>query len=314
MNDTLSRRGPQYGERSSHACARGAKTAGDPPFRGPNRIYKPGSILVSYSLTPTSSKDVDRVLDRRLVDGPIERAPCMETPQITVHQWWGLGIACETPRPIVQRLAIPFTHHHPFPATEDTNMASASKEEDESLLIGFTPDRPIMDHPLSSPSSSSLSSLTASSSSLHGHLRSSKSANPRILSFILQVLVMALAVSLFFIFVVIAALLLLHICVAGRALRRHRFQRPSGRLEPFSGLSPTALQALPCFDHGAASGSISDCAVCLDGFREGDRCRLLPSCSHAFHAACVDIWLARVPACPICRAGVVEYENGSVGH
>uniref|UniRef100_A0A803Q0R4 RING-type E3 ubiquitin transferase n=1 Tax=Cannabis sativa TaxID=3483 RepID=A0A803Q0R4_CANSA len=35
----------------------------------------------------------------------------------------------------------------------------------------------------------------------------------------------------------------------------------------------------------------------------GDKCRLLPTCNHSFHAECVDTWLLRTPFCPICRTG-----------
>lgn len=46
----------------------------------------------------------------------------------------------------------------------------------------------------------------------------------------------------------------------------------------------------------------SECAVCLDGFQRGEKCRMLPVCRHTFHAQCVDSWLYKNPLCPICRA------------
>lgn len=33
-------------------------------------------------------------------------------------------------------------------------------------------------------------------------------------------------------------------------------------------------------------------------------CRVLPACTHAFHAACLDPWLLSKAVCPVCRAAV----------
>ncbi|KAL6641918.1 hypothetical protein ACP70R_020099 [Stipagrostis hirtigluma subsp. patula] len=43
-----------------------------------------------------------------------------------------------------------------------------------------------------------------------------------------------------------------------------------------------------------------DCAVCLDGFEEGDEIRTMP-CSHHFHQFCIYTWLSSCGACPCCR-------------
>ena len=144
----------------------------------------------------------------------------------------------------------------------------------------------------------------------------------RILSFLLQALIMAVALSLFFLFAGVAALILLYLFVAGRGLRRRRhlilhslapYTNPSpyqGDPDTF-GLSTQDLKTLPSFDYSiqrmamAVRMTSSDCAVCLERFRDGDRCRNLPSCGHSFHQDCVDRWLMRSPACPICRRGVL---------
>lgn len=54
------------------------------------------------------------------------------------------------------------------------------------------------------------------------------------------------------------------------------------------------------------------CAVCMEDFVEGDTLRILP-CSHRFHQACVDRWLCRRRACPMCRCrvGHVAADNNS---
>ncbi|CDP02131.1 unnamed protein product [Coffea canephora] len=73
-------------------------------------------------------------------------------------------------------------------------------------------------------------------------------------------------------------------------------------------MSREELEKLPCFDFKAKeikgatpSPSPADCAVCLEGFKAGEKCRLLPLCCHSFHAECVDMWLLRTALCPICR-------------
>ncbi|XP_042382276.1 RING-H2 finger protein ATL52-like isoform X2 [Zingiber officinale] len=70
------------------------------------------------------------------------------------------------------------------------------------------------------------------------------------------------------------------------------------------GLTPAELEKLPCYEFEADEkmSDTVDCAVCLESFEVGDRCRLLPPCSHSFHAQCVDSWLLKCSVCPICRA------------
>ncbi|XP_072967844.1 RING-H2 finger protein ATL56-like [Typha angustifolia] len=139
-----------------------------------------------------------------------------------------------------------------------------------------------------------------------------KCGGERLLSFVLQSLVMAVALALFFLFAGVAALVLLHLCVAGRALRRRRLSDDDVG-EPLPGLSPDEIRDLPCFEYDspgcAPHPPPPDCAVCLEGFREMELCRALARCGHVFHAACVDRWLVRSPKCPICRAGVAEVEK-----
>ncbi|CAI0398810.1 unnamed protein product [Linum tenue] len=66
---------------------------------------------------------------------------------------------------------------------------------------------------------------------------------------------------------------------------------------------------IPCFSYkqgrdGSASAVVEYCVVCLEKLAVGESCRLLPNCSHCFHARCIDSWLLQTPVCPICRAGV----------
>lgn len=49
-----------------------------------------------------------------------------------------------------------------------------------------------------------------------------------------------------------------------------------------------------------ADAAENRCAVCLDQFGSGDQLRVLP-CMHRYHRACIDQWLVRSPACPVCK-------------
>nr|XP_015626277.1 RING-H2 finger protein ATL56 [Oryza sativa Japonica Group] len=139
-------------------------------------------------------------------------------------------------------------------------------------------------------------------------------AGARLLSLGVQAAVMAAALALFLLFAAAAAILLLHLVVAARAFRnqrhggagRSRYRVPETSYTPSrAGLSPADLRFLPCFAASAsASASPELCAVCLEAACAGERWRALPACGHAFHAACVDRWLARAAACPVCRASV----------
>jgi E3 ubiquitin-protein ligase ATL6/9/15/31/42/55 len=53
--------------------------------------------------------------------------------------------------------------------------------------------------------------------------------------------------------------------------------------------------------HKAGKGAL-ECAVCLSEFDDDETLRLLPRCAHAFHADCIDAWLASHVTCPVCRA------------
>nr|DAD40698.1 TPA_asm: hypothetical protein HUJ06_015021 [Nelumbo nucifera] len=72
-----------------------------------------------------------------------------------------------------------------------------------------------------------------------------------------------------------------------------------------SGISLDELQKIPCSGHGhgwrRSQSQSSGCAICLEGIRPGEQCRVLPGCTHVFHVECVDPWLTRSLTCPVCR-------------
>ncbi|KAF0901498.1 hypothetical protein E2562_003485 [Oryza meyeriana var. granulata] len=77
-----------------------------------------------------------------------------------------------------------------------------------------------------------------------------------------------------------------------------------------AGMDAAAIMALPAAfgykqeQSAAAAGGWAQCAICLGLVRVGEAVRRLPSCSHLFHAGCVDEWLHAHATCPLCRAAV----------
>ncbi|KAJ9162868.1 hypothetical protein P3X46_022610 [Hevea brasiliensis] len=122
--------------------------------------------------------------------------------------------------------------------------------------------------------------------------------NQEVLSMILKVIIMTAITALFFLFLGVAAILLL---LATAALHRH-----SGPSNSADGLSIKDLKKLPQFKFSRRSNpeAEADCVVCLEGIRQGQWCRKLIGCGHVFHRKCVDAWLVKVSACPVCRTRV----------
>ncbi|KAG1364348.1 E3 ubiquitin-protein ligase ATL4 [Cocos nucifera] len=138
----------------------------------------------------------------------------------------------------------------------------------------------------------------------------------RLLGVATQIMLMAIIVSITLFFVGLSVLVVLHVRIVGRAFQRWFLTiSREERCGASNGLSPDELEKLPCYDFDTAgeqgSGGSVDCAVCLESFQVGDRCRLLPLCKHGFHAECVDPWLRTTPICPICRTVVDRRKGGS---
>ncbi|KAK9144314.1 hypothetical protein Sjap_004217 [Stephania japonica] len=73
-----------------------------------------------------------------------------------------------------------------------------------------------------------------------------------------------------------------------------------------TGLDDVSIKSIKAFWYKKGDGAIegTDCPVCLGEFREDEKLRLLPKCSHAFHLSCIDTWLKSHSNCPLCRANV----------
>ncbi|XP_043706863.1 RING-H2 finger protein ATL39-like [Telopea speciosissima] len=126
-----------------------------------------------------------------------------------------------------------------------------------------------------------------------------------VLGFVIQIMSMAIAISVILLFVGIVVMVLIHFCIVGRASRRgFRSTSMGGRgSNGGNSMSIEDLKKLPLFEFevGDKGNAPVDCVVCLESFKMGDKCRLLPICKHSFHAQCVDSWLLKTPICPICR-------------
>ncbi|XP_040986531.1 RING-H2 finger protein ATL40-like [Juglans microcarpa x Juglans regia] len=122
---------------------------------------------------------------------------------------------------------------------------------------------------------------------------------------------MEIFISVMLLFGGIVVLIVIHVCIAGRVRRRGNNQGDHDHNHTMvtigndkKTMSNDDLKRLPCFEYKVAEkGNTSsvDCAVCLENFKMGDQCRLLPNCRHSFHVQCIDSWVLKTPVCPICR-------------
>ncbi|KAI3701636.1 hypothetical protein L6452_26866 [Arctium lappa] len=143
------------------------------------------------------------------------------------------------------------------------------------------------------------------------HHHSPPKRHPKLFSIFLKFIVMFLILSLFLLFLGLAAIILLHVLLVGsfvrRRHRRHRHRHSRNITPPpTSSYSFLDLQThLPSFQYSAAAATFSgDCSICLENFKESELCRSLPECDHVFHTHCVDSWLTKVANCPVCRRRV----------
>ncbi|KAL3717325.1 hypothetical protein ACJRO7_008839 [Eucalyptus globulus] len=74
-----------------------------------------------------------------------------------------------------------------------------------------------------------------------------------------------------------------------------------------AGLDRTIIREIPAFPFRSIEAkrrSFCGCTVCLNEFQEQDLLRVLPTCSHAFHSDCIDMWLQSNSRCPLCRTNI----------
>ncbi|KAI4364963.1 hypothetical protein MLD38_020995 [Melastoma candidum] len=79
---------------------------------------------------------------------------------------------------------------------------------------------------------------------------------------------------------------------------------PRTRLAIIRGIDSPTLESypktrldglVPRLDHDV-------CAICLSEYQSQEMIRSIPVCGHYFHDCCIDPWLKRNGACPVCRA------------
>lgn len=149
---------------------------------------------------------------------------------------------------------------------------------------------------------------------LHQNPKPNLNSGPRKLLFLfLKWIIMTFILSLFLIFIGFAALLLLHFLLTTTAVHRHRRRRQTR--QSFAHASSLYSRQdlrdlLPHLNYSASEQTTRDCAICLEGFKEGELCRRLPDCSHLFHLNCVDNWLTKKLNCPVCRTRV-QLDSGA---
>jgi len=71
------------------------------------------------------------------------------------------------------------------------------------------------------------------------------------------------------------------------------------------GLHEFVINLIPSFIYNSTTTTKSEqetCSVCLAEFKDNDRVRTLPLCSHIFHLDCIDVWLRSNANCPLCRS------------
>ncbi|KAG8077965.1 hypothetical protein GUJ93_ZPchr0007g3611 [Zizania palustris] len=126
-----------------------------------------------------------------------------------------------------------------------------------------------------------------------------------------NVRLIATAVAAFVSVLGLALFLHLYVCHVRRRNRRRAEAAAAAAMAatdeaPKGGLDASAIAALPTAAYGKVgdAAGCTECAICLGAMQEGDVVRVLPSCGHVFHVACVDKWLASSSSCPVCRAAV----------
>lgn len=139
----------------------------------------------------------------------------------------------------------------------------------------------------------------------------------RLLGIAVQILVLSIVISVVLLVVGMCVLVLIRACtleIFSRGRSSDRDIDAGEREYSHSGLSADDLEKLPCYDYALKdckeNYSPVECALCLEAFRDSDKCRLLPACKHSFHAACVDSWLSKSSVCPLCRTICAQQSVG----
>lgn len=87
------------------------------------------------------------------------------------------------------------------------------------------------------------------------------------------------------------------------------YQNSSSRREQQAGLPDEYINALPVItlpnDWKNDIEENQVCVICQEDHQAGETIKSLP-CNHKFHSKCIDEWLHRSGACPMCNQNVIE--------
>ncbi|XP_047317614.1 E3 ubiquitin-protein ligase Os04g0590900-like [Impatiens glandulifera] len=147
--------------------------------------------------------------------------------------------------------------------------------------------------------------------------------------------VFALVGSICMLFLIFSYYKLLNRCSSAFSFSRNQIDQPEASQNPShehqlyassQGLDSCIVHSLPiiCYRKNKANGNYDElelgrmiktecCAVCLTEFEDGDWLRHLPTCSHAFHVACIDEWFRIHSSCPLCRSPAFDPSPSAVG-
>ncbi|PWA65071.1 Zinc finger, RING/FYVE/PHD-type [Artemisia annua] len=133
-------------------------------------------------------------------------------------------------------------------------------------------------------------------------------------------MVVEIVASVAILIVGVTLFVLIHVCIIGRTfstITSGASMQGTILISRIGSMSQEDIKKLPSYDFNMEEQksleiSTSECVVCLEKFKSGEKCKLLPSCNHSFHCECIDSWLIKTGACPICRALVdIGREEGS---
>ncbi|KAK3284856.1 hypothetical protein CYMTET_7523 [Cymbomonas tetramitiformis] len=75
-------------------------------------------------------------------------------------------------------------------------------------------------------------------------------------------------------------------------------------------LTAAQVKALPSEQMKEGDSSADMCCICIEELSKGDELRIL-HCKHRFHVACIDPWLRRRAACPVCKRHPLDLSSTS---
>ncbi|KAF7837487.1 RING-H2 finger protein ATL16 [Senna tora] len=143
---------------------------------------------------------------------------------------------------------------------------------------------------------------------LHPHSHSATTSFPIIAIAIIGILATAFLLVSYYIFVIKCCLTWHRIDLLRRfsPSRRREEQLPiySPARTEARGLDEAVIRLIPVIQYRAEENRGAECPVCLSEFREKEKLRMIPNCSHVFHIDCIDVWLQNNANCPLCRTSI----------